>query len=130
MGSLREKPLHTSKYTEDRVFLAIIIGEMPEWLNGIPSGKTVTLYTEDSGFFSSYLIYGEMPEWLNGTVSKTVDSNFGSQGSNPCLSAINGQPFYKQLLLLRQFFFGFIEPVPFKNGDCNREGSYLSSKTY
>lgn len=31
--------------------------------------------------------YGEMPEWSIGAVSKTVDPLWGSQGSNPCLSA-------------------------------------------
>ena len=30
---------------------------------------------------------GEMPEWSIGAVSKTVDPLWGSQGSNPCLSA-------------------------------------------
>ena len=33
------------------------------------------------------LINGEEPEWLNGPVSKTVVPK-GTQGSNPCLSAI------------------------------------------
>ena len=30
---------------------------------------------------------GEVPEWSIGAVSKTVDLLWGSQGSNPCLSA-------------------------------------------
>ena len=32
--------------------------------------------------------FGEMPEWSIGAVSKTVVPFTGTQGSNPCLSAI------------------------------------------
>ena len=48
---------------------------------------------------------GEVPEWSIGAVSKTVDLLWGSQGSNPCLSAnTNSQVLSYKLV---SFFISF-----------------------
>ena len=69
-------------HVKHQIFLDIFedIGEALIQLSGdryLLSSLLITLYSNK----------GEVPEWLNGAVSKTVVPK-GTQGSNPCLSAI------------------------------------------